>query len=43
MVEHLEKSSPLIFEEIARWRDLLWEDWLDFQTEESRRMKVGVT
>jgi len=28
MVEHLEKSSPLIVEEIARWHDLLWDDYL---------------
>jgi hypothetical protein len=34
MVEHLEKSSPLIVEEIHRWRDLLWDDYLDYKYRE---------
>lgn len=29
LVEHLEKSSPLIIEEIRRWRDLIWDDYLE--------------
>lgn len=29
LVEHLEKSSPLIVEEMHRWRDLLWDNYLD--------------
>jgi len=41
-VEHLEKSSPLIIEEVHRWRDLLWDDWLDYQHEEKRREKMLV-
>ncbi len=35
MMEPLEKSAPLIVEGVARWKDLLWEDWLDFQVEEN--------
>ena len=31
MVDHLEKSSPLIIEEVHRWRDLLWDDYLDYK------------
>lgn len=27
-MEHLEKSSPLIVEEMARWQDLLWDDYI---------------
>ncbi|MEX0749139.1 MAG: hypothetical protein WD467_01355 [Candidatus Saccharimonadales bacterium] len=27
LVEHLEKSSPLIIDEVHRWRDLLWNDY----------------
>ena len=37
MVEHLEKSTPLIFQELDRWRDLLWEDYLEFKQEQKRR------
>jgi hypothetical protein len=42
LVEHLENSSPLIFEEIARWRDLLWDDYIDYKREEDRRKKIVV-
>jgi len=35
MVKHLEKSLPLIAEEMARWKGLIWEDYLDYQTEQS--------
>jgi hypothetical protein len=31
LVEHLEKSSPLIIEEVHRWRDLLWDEYLDYR------------
>jgi hypothetical protein len=31
MVEHLEKSSPLIIEEVRRWRDLIWDEYLDYK------------
>jgi hypothetical protein len=41
-VEHLEKSSPFIVAEITRWRNLLWEDYLDYQNEQKRRKKVIV-
>jgi hypothetical protein len=36
------KVHPLIVEEIARWSDLLWEDYLDYQQEQKRRKKVVV-
>jgi hypothetical protein len=42
MVEHLEKSSPLIFDELARWKGLIWEDYLDHQQERKKRKKVAV-
>ncbi|HXR49450.1 MAG TPA: hypothetical protein VN778_00265 [Verrucomicrobiae bacterium] len=42
LVEHLEKSSPLIIEEIHRWSDLLWEDWMDHQVEQKRRKKLPI-
>jgi hypothetical protein len=35
-VEHLEKSSPLIFEEIRRWRYLLWDDYIEFKREKEQ-------
>jgi hypothetical protein len=40
LVERLEKSSPLIFEEIERWRYLLWDDWVEYQREERRKRFV---
>jgi hypothetical protein len=30
LVEHLEKSSPLITEKMTRLHDLLWDDWIDY-------------
>jgi len=33
MVEHLENNSHLIFEEIRRWRYLLWDEWLEYKQE----------
>jgi hypothetical protein len=42
LVEHLEKSSSLIFDELARWRILIWEDYLGYQTEQKRRKKIVV-
>jgi hypothetical protein len=38
--EHLEKGSPLIVEEIRRWKDLLWDDWVDHQSDGIRRKKT---
>lgn len=40
MVEHLENSSPLIIEEIRRWRDLLWDDYLDHKYREKHSTDV---
>jgi len=40
MVEHLENSSPLIFDEIRRWRYLLWDDWIEYQREVERAKRV---
>jgi len=31
LVEHLEKSAPLIFDEIRRWRYLLWDEYIEFK------------
>jgi hypothetical protein len=42
MVEHLEKSSPLIVDEIARWHDLLWEDYLYYEQSKSASKRVGI-
>lgn len=36
MVEHLQKSSPLIADEIRRWGYLLWDEWVEYQREEDR-------
>ncbi len=36
LVEHLEKSSPLIIGEVARWWDLLWDGYLDYKYRENR-------
>jgi hypothetical protein len=33
MVEHLENNSHLIFEEIRRWRYLLWDEWIEYKSE----------
>jgi hypothetical protein len=43
MVEHLENSSPLIVEEVRHWRDLLWDDWLDYQQKEKRSKEVSIS
>lgn len=40
VVEHLEKSSPLIIEEVRRWRDLLWDDYLDYKYKKERASEV---
>ena len=42
MEEHLEKSSPLIIEEIDRWRDLIWDDYLDYKREKKRLKKLAI-
>lgn len=42
MVEHLEKSSPLIVEEVHRRRDLLWYEYLDYEYSEKRSADVDV-
>ena len=31
MVEHLENSSTLIVDEIHRWHDLLWDDYMNYK------------
>jgi hypothetical protein len=41
MVEHLEKSSPLLFEEIKRWRNYIWEDYLEYKSEETRKQELS--
>ena len=33
MVEHFENNSHLIFEEIRRWRYLLWDEWIEYKQE----------
>jgi len=40
LVEHLENSSPLIVEEVRRWRDLLWDEYLDYKYREKRTPEV---
>jgi hypothetical protein len=40
LVEHLENSSPLIFDEVRRWRDLLWDDYLDYKYRKNRSSDV---
>jgi hypothetical protein len=40
MVEHLEKSSPLIIEEVRRQHDLLWDDYLDYKYHVKRSTDV---
>ncbi len=42
MVEHLQKSSPLIEAEIRRWLYLLWDDWVEYKHEQERRKIVVV-
>jgi hypothetical protein len=37
LVEHLQKSSPLIFEEIRRWRYLIWDDYVEYRRQEERK------
>ncbi len=39
-MERLEKSSPLIIEEVRRWRDLHWDDYLDYKYHEKRSTDV---
>ena len=39
-MEHLEKSSPLIVEEIGRWRDLLWDDYMNYKFRKSRSTDI---
>jgi hypothetical protein len=38
-VEHFEKSLLLIFDEIRRWRYLLWDDYIEFKREEEHWKK----
>jgi hypothetical protein len=42
MVEHLENSAPLIFDEIQRWRYLLWEEWIEYQQGRKCPKKVPI-
>ena len=39
LVEQLEKSSPLILEEMQRWQDLLWDDYLFYKHSKSSAKK----
>ncbi|GEM_PF-2252677 len=43
MVEHLEFCSPLIRDEIDRWHDLLWEDYLYYQQGESSVKELSIS
>ncbi len=36
MVDHLENSAPLIFEEIRRWRNIIWDDYLEHKYRKER-------
>ncbi len=42
LVEHLEKSSPLIFAEIERWRYLLWDEYIEYKREQERLEKLPI-
>lgn len=42
VVERLEKSTPLIFDEIARWRGLLWDDYVYHKHEQEQQKKVDI-
>jgi hypothetical protein len=42
MVEHLENNAPLIFDEIKRWRYLLWDDYLEYSYEQRRLKKMEI-
>jgi hypothetical protein len=43
LVEHLEKSSPIIVDEIHRWRYLLWGDYIEYKREEEQQKKLLVS
>lgn len=40
MVEHLEKSSPLVVEEVRRLNDLIWYDYLSEKYSKDRAYEV---
>lgn len=40
IVEHLEKSSPLIVDEVHRWRNIVWEDYVGYQAKRKRKMDL---
>jgi hypothetical protein len=41
LVEHLKNNSHLIFDEIRRWRNLLWDDYLDYKyRQNAHRMNI---
>jgi hypothetical protein len=40
LVKHLENNSPLIIEEVRRWCDLLWDDYLDYKYRQKRQTEV---
>lgn len=42
LVEHLEKSSPLIVEEVRRWRELLWDDWINYKRGKERNKMLAI-
>ena len=41
LVDHIEKNSPLIEEEVRRWRYLLWDDYTEYQQEKDRVKRLG--
>jgi hypothetical protein len=41
-VEHLENNAPLIFDEIKRWRYLLWDEYIEYKRDEEHRKKILV-
>ena len=42
LVDHLEKSSPLIFAEIERWRYLLRDDYIYWKSNKNGRKKLSI-
>jgi hypothetical protein len=41
MVEHLEKSSPLLIAEIERWHDIIGDDYLHHKYQSEREQSDG--
>jgi len=40
LVDKVENSSPLIIEEAHRWRDLLWDDYLNYKYGKEHLLEV---